>query len=51
MHMLCITGSLGLPPTLVPVVCVEKQKGEGAVMEKMEAVHCDRHYLGSIWCK
>ena len=51
MHMLCITRSLGLPPTSVPVVPVEKQKGEGAVKEKMEAVHCGRHYMGSIWCK
>lgn len=30
-----------------PVVPVEKQKGEGAV-EKMKAVHCDRHYMGGI---
>lgn len=29
MHMLCVTRSLGLPPTSVPVVPVEKQKGGG----------------------
>ena len=46
-HMLWITRSLGLPPTSGPVVPVEKQKGEGAV-KKMEAVHCDRHYMGGI---